>query len=91
MNPAWQQKKLREFCKEKGIVVLAYSPLAAIGTPWGSNIVMDNDFLKEIAEAHGKSVAQVITFIYLLSIIMNFVTRVNRNRPLSTVLPNKVI
>lgn len=34
MNPVWQNLKLREFCKAKGIVVTAYSPLGASGTPW---------------------------------------------------------
>ncbi|XP_027338396.1 NAD(P)H-dependent 6'-deoxychalcone synthase-like [Abrus precatorius] len=59
MNPTWQQKKLRGYCQAKGIIITAYSPLGAKGSPWGSNNVMDNQWLKEIAEAHGKSVAQV--------------------------------
>ncbi|XP_061371604.1 NAD(P)H-dependent 6'-deoxychalcone synthase-like [Gastrolobium bilobum] len=59
MNPTWQQKKLREYCQAKGIIITAYSPLGAKGTIWGANDVMDNELLKEIAEAHGKSVAQV--------------------------------
>ncbi|TYJ45187.1 hypothetical protein E1A91_A02G038600v1 [Gossypium mustelinum] len=59
MSPMWQQKKLRKFCEEKGIVVEAYSPLGARGTAWGTNQVMECDVLKEIAQAKGKSVAQV--------------------------------
>ncbi|GAB4861315.1 Deoxymugineic acid synthase 1 [Ancistrocladus abbreviatus] len=59
MNPFWQQKKLREFCKEKGVHVTAYSPLGAVGTPWGANNVLDCAVLKEIAETRGKTVAQV--------------------------------
>ncbi|KAK5840939.1 deoxymugineic acid synthase 1-B-like isoform X1 [Gossypium arboreum] len=59
MSPMWQQKKLRKFCEEKGIVVEAYSPLGAKGTAWGTNQVMECDVLKEIAQAKGKSVAQV--------------------------------
>ncbi|KAK7304119.1 hypothetical protein RJT34_15180 [Clitoria ternatea] len=59
VSPIWQQKKLREYCKSKGIIITAYSPLGAVGTPWGSNNVVDNELLKEIAQAHGKSVAQV--------------------------------
>ncbi|KAG8503491.1 hypothetical protein CXB51_001478 [Gossypium anomalum] len=59
MNPLWQQKKLRKFCEEKGILVEAYSPLGAKGTAWGTNRVMECDVLKEIAQAKGKSLAQV--------------------------------
>lgn len=59
MNPAWQQRKLLEFCKAKGVVITAYSPLGAVNTIWGTNRVMENGLLNQIAEAHGKTVAQV--------------------------------
>ncbi|KAI3970588.1 hypothetical protein MKX01_024235 [Papaver californicum] len=59
MNPVWQNLKLREFCKAKGIVVTAYSPLGASGTPWGSNAVKEAQELQEIAKARGKTHAQV--------------------------------
>nr|XP_017224014.1 PREDICTED: non-functional NADPH-dependent codeinone reductase 2-like isoform X2 [Daucus carota subsp. sativus] len=59
MNPLWQQKKLREFCKEKNIHVTAYSPLGAKGTIWGTNKVMDSEMLQEIAVAKGKSLPQI--------------------------------
>ncbi|XP_059658397.1 non-functional NADPH-dependent codeinone reductase 2-like [Cornus florida] len=59
MSPLWQQSKLREFCEKKGIHVTAYSPLGARGTVWGTNQVLDCEVLKEIAEARGKTVAQV--------------------------------
>ncbi|KAK2441610.1 3''-deamino-3''-oxonicotianamine reductase [Trifolium repens] len=58
MNLAWQQKKLREFCSANGIVLTAFSPLRK-GASRGPNEVMENDMLKEIADVHGKSVAQV--------------------------------
>ena len=60
MNPVWQQKKLTEFCKANGIIVAAFSPLGAKGVSWGTNEVMDNEVLKEIAKTHGKTVAQVL-------------------------------
>lgn len=60
MNPSWQQKNLREYCKAKGIIITAYSPLGAKGASWGTNQVMDNELLKETAKAHGKTIAQVI-------------------------------
>jgi diketogulonate reductase-like aldo/keto reductase len=59
MNPVWQQKKLKEYCEAKGIIITAYSPLGAKGTFWGSNEVMDSEILKEIAEKHDKTIAQV--------------------------------
>ncbi|OMO80034.1 Aldo/keto reductase [Corchorus olitorius] len=58
MSPIWQQQKLREFCKAKDITITAYSPLGAKGTLWGTD-VMDNETLKEIANSHNKTVAQV--------------------------------
>ncbi|KAK4260706.1 hypothetical protein QN277_003787 [Acacia crassicarpa] len=65
MNPCWQQKNLREYCKVKGITITAYSILGSKGTRWGSNEVMDNELLNEIAQAHGKSIAQVcIRWVY---------------------------
>ncbi|XWS34383.1 hypothetical protein CRYUN_Cryun21dG0034300 [Craigia yunnanensis] len=59
MNPLWQQKKLREFCKAKGIHVIAYSPLGASNTKWGDNRILDCDVLEEIAKAKGKTPAQI--------------------------------
>ncbi|KAK6930957.1 NADP-dependent oxidoreductase domain [Dillenia turbinata] len=65
LSPVWQQKKLREFCEAKGIIVVAYSPLGAKGMRWGTNQVMDCQVLKEIAEARGKTLAQVsLRWIY---------------------------
>ncbi|KAK7386054.1 hypothetical protein VNO78_32125 [Psophocarpus tetragonolobus] len=58
MNLAWQQKNLRDFCSSNGIVITAFSPLRK-GASRGPNEVMENDMLKEIAQAHGKSIAQV--------------------------------
>ena len=60
VNPLWQQKKLRELFKEKGIIVTVYSPLGAKGTLWGKNWVMDCEVLQEIANQKGKTVAQVL-------------------------------
>ncbi|KAL4298489.1 hypothetical protein HN51_049172 [Arachis hypogaea] len=59
MNASWQQKNLTEYCKAKGIIITAYSPLGAQGTRWGSNDVMDSELLNNIAQTHAKTVAQV--------------------------------
>ncbi|XVF02359.1 hypothetical protein REPUB_Repub04eG0168700 [Reevesia pubescens] len=57
--PPVLNQKLREFCNANGIPLMGYSPLGASGTPWGSNRVMENDVLKDIAVAKGKTVAQI--------------------------------
>ncbi|KAI3868862.1 hypothetical protein MKX03_036391 [Papaver bracteatum] len=41
------------------IIVTAYSPLGARGNPWGSNAVYEERILHEIAEAKGKTHAQM--------------------------------
>ncbi|XP_028752508.1 NAD(P)H-dependent 6'-deoxychalcone synthase-like [Neltuma alba] len=58
MNLAWQQKKLLDYCKSKGIVMTAFSPLRK-GASRGPNEAMEGDVVTEIAEARGKSSAQV--------------------------------
>uniref|UniRef100_A0ACD5YA15 Uncharacterized protein n=1 Tax=Avena sativa TaxID=4498 RepID=A0ACD5YA15_AVESA len=66
MNPAWQQRKLRAYCAEKGIHVAAYSPLG--GQRWSGsegNAVLESEVLAEIAKARGKSIAQIaLRWIY---------------------------
>ena len=58
MNLAWQQKKLKDFCKANNIAITAFCPLRK-GASRGPNEVMDNDVLKNIADARGKSIAQI--------------------------------
>lgn len=60
MHPLWQQKKLRDYCSKVNIHVSAWSPLGGLPNAQGSNGVMDNPVIKEIAEKHGKTTAQVI-------------------------------
>ncbi|KAF5202040.1 Deoxymugineic acid synthase [Thalictrum thalictroides] len=57
-----QQNKLSEFCKSKGIVIAAFSPFGAKETSWGTNKVMDSEVLNEIAQAKGKTYAQIFHF-----------------------------
>ncbi|KAF3577284.1 hypothetical protein DY000_02033821 [Brassica cretica] len=59
MSPIWQQRKLKELCKSKGIALIAYSVLGSRVAFWGSHKIMESNILKEIAEAKGKTVAQV--------------------------------
>jgi diketogulonate reductase-like aldo/keto reductase len=60
MHPMWQQKKLRDYCTKVNIHVSAHCPLGSFGTYYGSNAVMENTVIKEIAQSRGKTVAQVL-------------------------------
>ncbi|EAC8474178.1 aldo/keto reductase [Listeria monocytogenes] len=53
LHPQLTQEPLRNFCAENNIVVEAWSPL-------GNGKLLSNPEIKAIADAHGKSVAQVI-------------------------------
>lgn len=52
-HPYLQQKELKEFCKEHGIYVESWSPLARGG-------VLEDETIKRLAEKHGKSPAQIV-------------------------------
>ncbi|KZE10637.1 aldo/keto reductase [Priestia aryabhattai] len=52
-HPRLTQKELHAFCQKQDIQLEAWSPLM-------QGELLDNDVLKEIAEKHGKSVAQII-------------------------------
>lgn len=53
LHPKLSQTELRNFCKEQDIQIEAWSPLM-------QGQLLDNPVLKEIAEKHNKSIAQVI-------------------------------
>ncbi|CAM6113411.1 unnamed protein product [Calypogeia fissa] len=61
LHPLFQQRKLLDYCKRKGILVTAYSPFGAPGQPYSdpNNSVLENPVLKEVAAKHGKSAAQI--------------------------------
>ena len=50
------QEELVEFCREKGIVVTAYSPLASDNAP----ILLTNEVVVKIAEKYGVHPAQIL-------------------------------
>ncbi|KAL1807144.1 hypothetical protein ACET3Z_030212 [Daucus carota] len=71
MNPAWQQRKLMEFCNANGITIAAYSPLGGPGACWGSKGVLESEVLKEISTSKGKSVAQVaLRWVYEQGVVI---------------------
>lgn len=53
LHPRMSQQELRDYCKEQGIQIEAWSPLM-------QGQLLDEPLLQEIAAKHGKSVAQVI-------------------------------
>ncbi|CAN1135123.1 NADPH-dependent aldo-keto reductase, chloroplastic [Linum perenne] len=58
-HPHWQQPKLHDFCKSKGIHLTGYSPLGSPGTTWFTMDVLKNPILNLVAEKVGKTPAQV--------------------------------
>ncbi|KAA8816921.1 2,5-diketo-D-gluconic acid reductase [Bifidobacterium rousetti] len=55
LHPTWQQREVVAFCKEHGIAVEAYSPMAR-----GADLNAGDGTIERIAEAHGVTPAQVI-------------------------------
>ncbi|XP_057459116.1 NADPH-dependent aldo-keto reductase, chloroplastic-like [Lotus japonicus] len=58
-HPSWQQDKLRDFCKSKGVHLSGYSPLGSPGTTWLKSDVLNHPVINVIAEKLGKTPAQV--------------------------------
>ncbi|WP_200978494.1 aldo/keto reductase [Echinicola sp. 20G] len=65
MHPFLQQQGLVDFCKNEGIHLTAYAPLGAAYRTKGKDgldlpILLENDAVKSIAEAHEATPAQVV-------------------------------
>ncbi|KAK9715946.1 hypothetical protein RND81_06G200600 [Saponaria officinalis] len=59
-HPIWQQAKLHEFCKSKGIHLSGYSPLGSqLADAKKNGGLLGNPVLRLVAEKLGKSPAQV--------------------------------
>ncbi|CAA3028039.1 aldo-keto reductase family 4 member C9-like [Olea europaea subsp. europaea] len=58
-HPVWQQTKLREFCKSKGVHLSGYSPLGSPGTAMYKTNVLKHPVIVTTAEKLGKTPAQV--------------------------------
>lgn len=51
-HPGHNQKETVEFCKKHGMVVEAWSPL-------GRGVILENEFLSEIAKRYNRTIAQI--------------------------------
>jgi len=58
-HPIWNQSKLRDFCKSKGVHLSAWSPLGSPGTPSLNGNVLKHPIVTTVAEKLGKTPAQV--------------------------------
>ncbi|XP_039016215.1 aldo-keto reductase family 4 member C8-like isoform X2 [Hibiscus syriacus] len=59
LHPVWQQLKLHEYCRSKGIHLSGYSPLGSQGGNNRRVKVQENPVLKMVAAQLGKSPSQV--------------------------------
>ncbi|MCO5602040.1 hypothetical protein L7F22_056167 [Adiantum nelumboides] len=60
MHPKWQQRSLRETCKNANVHVSAWSPLGAPLMHWGTPEILNDPIIKDIALKHSKTPAQVL-------------------------------
>lgn len=80
-HPYLNQKKLRDFCASRGIVITSYSPLGAPKRPWAKPedpvVVIDHPKIVEIGKKYGKSPAQIVLRYLvriMMTLIVNFLT-----------------
>ncbi|MFD1887898.1 aldo/keto reductase [Paenibacillus wenxiniae] len=73
LHPLLSQVELRHYCKEQGIQIEAWAPLA-------QGRLLDNPALQTIADQHGKSIAQVLLRWDIQSGIVTIPKSINKER-----------
>ncbi|KAG9155129.1 hypothetical protein Leryth_011101 [Lithospermum erythrorhizon] len=58
-HPSWQQQKLHDFCKTKGVHLSGYSPLGSPGKMHLKSVVIKHPIIALIAEKLAKTPAQI--------------------------------
>ena len=74
LNAHMDNKKVADWCKERGIVVSCYTPLGSPGCSWKSDdepSLLEEPVVLQLAEKYNKSCAQVCSIrrIVMLCII----------------------
>lgn len=60
LHPYLQQWKLKEYCEKNGVFMTAYYPLGGAAHMSDGDSVMNNPVIKEIAQNHNKTAAQIL-------------------------------
>lgn len=80
MHPLLSQKSLRDFCAQNDILLEAYSPTARMDKK-----LIEHPVLKEIAEAHHKTVVQIILRWDCQNHIVPIIKSSNKQRMMSNI------
>lgn len=74
LHPLNSKKDLRKYCREKGIIVMAHTPTGRM-----SPKIRNNSVLKDLANKHNKSIAQIILRWHFQNNVIPVVATVSEN------------
>lgn len=83
-HPYLAQRKLLDFCREKGIPLTAYSPLGNPGSAYNTNLnkknILENEIVTELAVKYKKTPAQILIKFQVQRGVVVIPKSVNRAR-----------